>query len=99
MAGKRKTPKERVIRMKDGSHLTLPGGGSEMPDFAQQLRDAIRAAGLTQYRLAKDLKIPQSALSHFLNGKDLRVSTFNKLAHYLGFQMVQDPEKAPRRSD
>lgn len=70
-----------------------------MPDFAQQLRNAIRAAGLTQYRLAKDLQIPQSALSHFLNGKDLRVSTFNKLAHYLGFQMIQNPDLAPRKAD
>lgn len=70
-----------------------------MPDFAQQLRDAIRDAGLTQYRLAKDLKIPQSALSMFMSGKDLRVSTFNKLAHYCGFQLIQDPEAAPRRAD
>ena len=99
MAGKRKTPQERTIRMKDGSHLTLPAGDTEMPDFAQQLRDAIRAAGLTQYRLAKDLKIPQSALSMFMSGKDLRVSTFNKLAHYLGFQMMQNPDTAPRRAE
>ena len=70
-----------------------------MPDFAQQLRDAIRAAGLTQYRLAKDLNIPQSALSMFMSGKDLRVSTFNKLAHYLGFQMMQNPDTAPRRTE
>jgi len=99
MAGKRKIPQERTVRMKDGSHLTLPAGDTEMPDFAQQLRDAIRAAGLTQYRLAKDLNIPQSALSQFMGGKDLRLSTFNKLAHYCGFQLMQNPDTAPRRAD
>lgn len=67
-----------------------------MPDYGDILRDAIKDVGLTQYVLAKTTGIPQGALSKFMNGGDLRLQTFNKLAHALGFDLTQNPERAPR---
>ena len=82
------------IRLKDGREILLPDG--EVMDFAETLRNTIRAAGLTQYHLAKVTGIPQSALSQFMSGKDLRLATFQKLCHVVGIELAQNPDRAPR---
>ena len=94
----RKRPKARTgttIHLKDGTEIFLPGG--DVMDFAETLRKTIRAAGLTQYHLAKQTGIPQSALSQFMRGKDLRLATFQKLCHVVGLELAQNPERAPRQ--
>lgn len=83
-----------TVRLKDGTQILLPDG--EAMDFGETLRAAIRGAGLTQYHLAKVTGIPQSALSQFMNGKDLRVETFQKLCHVVGLELNQNPDRAPR---
>ena len=92
--GKRK--KERVIRLKTGEYLALPETG-EMVDLTQFIRDAIKRSGLTQYQINKLTGIPQGGLSLFLNGGDIRLETASKLAHVLGLELIENPDKAPRR--
>ena len=84
-----------TIRLKDGTEILLPDG--DVMDFAETLRGAIRAAGLTQYHLAKVTGIPQSALSQFMGGKDLRLVTFQKLCAVVGLELNQNPDRAPRQ--
>jgi hypothetical protein len=66
-------------------------------DFAQKLRDAIKESGVSQYQLAKASEVPQGAISVFLNGGDLRLSTFNRLAYYMGLELRQNQAKAPKK--
>ena len=96
---KKKKPERTIVRLKDGSMIELPPEKVETVDFGQQLRDAITREGLTQYHIAKLTGIPQAVLSTFINGKDLRLSTFNKLAHFLGFEMHQNADTSPKRLD
>jgi len=98
MASRRKQAREvkTTIRLKNGRLLTLTET-DEMPDYGDLLRTAIQDAGLTQYVLAKTTGIPQGALSKFMAGGDLRLMTFNKLAHALGFDLIQNPERAPHQ--
>ena len=99
MAKKRRSKGESgsSVRLKDGTEIILPGG--EVVDFAETLRHAIRAAGLTQYLLSKVTGIPQSALSQFMAGKDLRVETFQKLCGVVGLELTQNEERMPRRGE
>lgn len=85
----------RTVKLKDGTKILLPDG--DVMDFAETLREAIRAAGLTQYHLAKVTGIPQSALSQFMGGKDLRVGTFQKLCQVVGLELTQNPDHTPRK--
>jgi len=94
--GRRK--KERVIRLKSGETLTLPETG-DMIDLAQVIRDTIKSSGFTQYQLNKITGIPQGGLSVFLAGGDIRMETASKLAHVLGLELTENPEKSPRRSN
>lgn len=52
------------------------------------LRRAIRDSGETPYRIAKDAGVDQSVLSKFIHGeRDLKLSTVEKLAGYLGLEL------------
>lgn len=97
MAKKRQhdTESGTTIRLKDGTEILLPDG--DTVDFAETLRQTIRGSGLTQYHLAKVTGIPQSALSTFMRGKDLRLATFQKLCHVVGIELSQNPDRAPRK--
>ena len=65
--------------------------------FATQLRAAIDDLGLPVYVVAKRAGVAQAALSTFMRGGDLRLSTANRIAAFLGFAMVQDKGKLPTR--
>ncbi len=97
MAKKKKSKNSTGTRvaLKNGTEIILPGG--EAADFAETLRQAIRSAGLTQYQLAKVTGVPQSALSQFMTGKDLRVETFQKLCRVVGLELKQNPKLIPRQ--
>ena len=88
---------QRTVRLKDGTVLAFPAEEGDEMDFAAVLRKAIQDAGVTQYHLAKLTGVPQAAISTFMAGKDLRLSTFNKLAATMGFELKQNRTKAPRR--
>ncbi|MFT5093479.1 MAG: helix-turn-helix domain-containing protein [Planctomycetales bacterium] len=96
MAKKRHSKAEsgKTVRLKDGREILLPDGAKM--DFAQTLRDTIRDAGLSQYRLSRESGVAQSALSTFMSGKDLRVETFQRLCHVVGLELAQNPDRAPR---
>jgi len=67
--------------------------------ISENLRDAVKAAmrrGVTRYRIAKDSGVDHTALSRFLTeGRDVRVSTVDALAEYLGLEL--GPKKGERR--
>ena len=93
-----------TFKGRDGSFtvfkLCLPQGTEHDDlDFAKILRDAIAKSGLSQYHLAKAADVPQGAISVFLAGGDLRLSTFNKLAYVMGFSFYQNNEAAPEKID
>ena len=66
---------------------------------SETLRATVKEAmrrGVTRYRIAKDSGVDHTALSRFLEeGRDLRVSTVDALAEYLGLEL--GPKKGERR--
>ena len=98
---------EAAMSAHQGNTLTLRDGSviefrhttnDRMPPemfFAEQLRQSIRAVGMTQYALAKMSGVPQGAISVFLSGADVRLQTYSRLAHCMGFEIRQNPDKAP----
>ena len=48
------------------------------------LREAIRASGLTHYRLAKNCGLRHLIIDRFAAGLDIRLATAGKLAEVLG---------------
>lgn len=71
--------------------------GRDDLEFGKVLRDAIIESGLSQYQLAKVAEVPQGAISVFLGGGDLRLSTFNRLARVMGLELHQNHETAPEK--
>ncbi|WP_442485812.1 helix-turn-helix domain-containing protein [Aeoliella sp. SH292] len=89
------------LKARDGStylfQRKMPSEVPEDMDFAQQLRQAIAESGISQYQLAKAAEVPQGAISMFMNGGDLRLKTFNRLAYFMGFELRQLKSKAPKK--
>jgi transcriptional regulator with XRE-family HTH domain len=57
--------------------------------FADQIRAAIRASGVSQYRLSKDTGLDQAMLSRFMNGKRWpSEANLNALCRYLGLSVA-----------
>lgn len=58
------------------------------------LRQAIRASGLTHYRIAKDAGIATAILDRFMSEeRDMRLATAAKVAQVLGLKAVKISEK------
>ncbi len=56
--------------------------------FSDQLRAAVRASGVTQYRIAKETGIAQPHLSTFLSGQTgLSMASVDILFQYLGLHV------------
>ena len=72
-----------------------------MSTILDTLRKTIKTSGLTQYRIAKDTGIPQSALSRLMSGeRGLSVESIEQLCDYLGLEIVLRPTpKAAKRKD
>ena len=50
---------------------------------------AIKSAGVTRYRIARETGIDEAALSRFMSGeRGLDLSTVDRLAAYLGLQLT-----------
>ena len=51
--------------------------------LSDQLRQAVDASGMSRYRVAKVLGIPESSMSKFMAGKGLRLDSLDALADLL----------------
>jgi len=62
----------------------------ELRSLADQLRDAIRESGLTHYALAKRAGTTPTVIDKFMDGKDVRLETADRLAHALRLQLQSE---------
>lgn len=66
------------------------------PTLTDVLRAAIQRSGLTFYRIAKATGIDPSNLGRFIRGDlSIRLDKADRLAAYLGLQLVADPKAVP----
>ena len=64
--------------------------------LSEQLRDAILAAPVSRYRIAKETGVTEAALSRFVRGeRGLDLSSADKLAAYLGLELVRTGQGRP----
>jgi hypothetical protein len=57
-------------------------------DVSEQLKTAIRASGLTVYRVASDAGMKPDNLAKYLAGKrDIRSAAFSRLCRVLGLEL------------
>jgi len=66
------------------------------PTLTDALRAAIVRSGLTAYRISKATEIDEATLGRFTRGKmSIRLDKADRLAAYLGLQLVPDPDAVP----
>lgn len=66
--------------------------------FTEQLRQAIRLAPMSQYRLAKEAGVPKETISRFLLGRvGMRLETVNAICEVLELRLVGS-EEAPEET-
>ena len=90
-----------VVKLRDGSHFEFRRNPADrMPPemvFAEPVRQAIRNSDLSEYALAKVAGVPQQVISDFILGKNPRLKTFSRIAHWMGFELRFVPSAAPRK--
>jgi len=52
------------------------------------IKDIMKNEGVTQTQLAKKVGVTKQAISHFLNGNDVRLSVVVNILSVLGYQYV-----------
>jgi transcriptional regulator with XRE-family HTH domain len=68
--------------------------GKRRAHISDQLRKAIEGCGVSRYRIARDLGITESLLSHFMAGrKGLSLRVIDRLCEYLGLELRQSKRK------
>jgi ribosome-binding protein aMBF1 (putative translation factor) len=84
----RVTPEEaaRLNAIRIAVKKEFPPRG-ELRSLTDQLRDAIRASGLTHYALAQRAGMTPTVIDKFMAGKDVRLETADRLAHALRLQL------------
>jgi len=66
------------------------------PTLTDVLRAAIQQSGLTHYRIGKATGIDEVNLARFVRGElYVRLDKADRLAAYLGLQLVPDPDAVP----
>lgn len=55
--------------------------------MADRLREAIRASGLSALALSRLTGVAQPRISEFLNGRDIKLTTAQKLADHFGLKL------------
>jgi hypothetical protein len=56
---------------------------------SERIRDAVEAAEVTRYRIDRETRIEESALSRFLSGeRGLSMEAIDTLAEYFGLELV-----------
>ena len=61
------------------------------------IRQAIKTSDKSLNEVARDTGIPQSTISRFVLGADLRVSNVDKLAEYFGLRLKADDKASGKR--
>jgi plasmid maintenance system antidote protein VapI len=60
------------------------------PDLTEQLRRAIRASGLSAFRIATDANVDRAIMSRFVSGgRGITLNTAGRIARYLGLELRQ----------
>lgn len=68
-----------------------------MAKLLDTIRRAIETSGKTRYRIAQEAGIAQSQLSRLMSGEcGLNVETIERLAAYLGLEIVVRPKRGRR---
>lgn len=65
-------------------------------DLADILRRAIRSSGMTALDLAEATGVPQPTITRFLQGRDMRLATAQKLCDYFGLELKPKARKRRR---
>jgi transcriptional regulator with XRE-family HTH domain len=66
----------------------------EQPEFSEQLREAIRQAGRSRYRISQETGIPQGQLSRFMHDKGgLSLRSVDRLCGCLGLTITAQKQK------
>ncbi len=66
--------------------------------LSDEIRDAVRASGMSRYAISKALGIAESTMSRFVNGKGgLSMEYVDCLAELLGLHIVIKPTNDKRR--
>jgi hypothetical protein len=82
--------KVREIRTLTGETVELPAAEADFVGMVrQEMKKAIAAGTVTQYQISQLSGVPQSTLSRFDNGRDIKFRTGTKLALCLGFRLVK----------
>jgi len=63
--------------------------------ISEQLREAIEDSGETLYRVAKDSGVSYPVVHSFANGGEIKMTSADKLADYLGLELR--PRRTSRR--
>lgn len=64
------------------------------PPIADQLREAIRASGLSLHEVAKRADSNAMSLSRFMRGGSLKIETVESIARALGIKALRVPPVA-----
>jgi len=66
-----------------------------MPKLSEQLRDAIKKAGVSRYEISKATGVSQSTLSKFVlkQRPGLSFDAMDRIGQYLGLVIVTQPKK------
>ena len=56
--------------------------------LSEQIRRAITASGLTLYRISKSAQVDAAALTRFMQGKSLTLTSVDRIAGVLAFEIV-----------
>ena len=70
-----------------------------MPKLSEQLRDAIKKAGVSRYEISKATGVSQSTLSKFVlkQRPGLSFDAMDRIGQYLGLVIVTQPKKRGAR--
>ena len=64
--------------------------------LSSELRDRLKATGLSANEIARRSKVPQPVISRFLRGeRDLTLTTVERLAEFLGLGWREQAAKVP----
>ena len=62
------------------------------------IREAVESSGKTRYRIAEDTGIAQSVLSRLMSGeRGLSIDVLERLADYLGLEIVMRPKRSRQK--
>lgn len=64
--------------------------------LSDQIRKAVKASGMTRYRISQELGIHESTLHHFVHGGWLGQENMNALAALLGLTVTTTKAKKGR---